>query len=176
MRLEPDEGKLSRPVLRGPGWSDPTRLPDHLQTMSVVKPMLITRKRIIAVGIAVVCLSNLAEAQARRNRKPDPCLDHPHVIRLSPKVLKDRATHQVDPQLPKKCRCEGRAIVQVLVDEDGKVMCARYKHGHPLLRKVALEAAKQWRFRTFELSGVPVKYYGDLELDISEQLVKKPGV
>jgi hypothetical protein len=28
VRLEPDEGKLSRPVLRGPGRSNPARLPD----------------------------------------------------------------------------------------------------------------------------------------------------
>ncbi len=28
MRLEPDEGRLSGPVLRGPGRSNPARLPD----------------------------------------------------------------------------------------------------------------------------------------------------
>jgi len=28
--LEPDEGKLSSPVLRGPGRSNPARLPDRL--------------------------------------------------------------------------------------------------------------------------------------------------
>jgi len=31
VRLEPDEGKLSRPVLRGPGRSNPARLPDWLE-------------------------------------------------------------------------------------------------------------------------------------------------
>ncbi len=36
--LEPDEGKLSSPVLRGPGRSNPTRLPDHFMSTKVSSP------------------------------------------------------------------------------------------------------------------------------------------
>jgi hypothetical protein len=45
--------------------------------------------------------------------------------------------------------------------------------GHPLLRDAALQAARQWRFRTTTLSGVPVKIRGLLQFNfklIDEEL------
>jgi len=97
-------------------------------------------------------------------------------VTVSPKVLKDKAIHSVDIHLPKNCRCEGKIVIHVLVGEDGSVKCARYKEGPPQLKKAALEAVRQWKFASIKLSGVIVEYYGDLELDVSEQADKKDGV
>jgi TonB family protein len=132
------------------------------------------RKQIFAVAVSILCFNILVEAQAPRNNKSDPCLGlgNPHFMRVTPKALKDIATHSVDVQHPKNCRCEGKILVHILVAEDGTVKCAKYKKGNPRLRKAALEAAKQWRFKPLELSGVPVKYFGELELEISEQTGK----
>lgn len=138
--------------------------------------MRMRRERTIAIAIFMVVLSVLAEAQGRRNRRPDPCRHNPHIITVSPKVLKDRATQKVDVRLPKNGHWEGKVAVHMLIDEDGNVLCAWYKQGHPMLRKAVLEAAKQWTFKPFTLSDVPVKFYGDLELDLSERTEKKPSV
>jgi TonB family protein len=132
------------------------------------------RKKIFTVAVSILCFSAFAEAQARRNSKSDPCLGlgNPHIMRVTPKALKDSATHSVDLQLPKNCRCDGKVLVRILVAEDGTVKCAKYKKGHPLLKKAALEAAREWKFKPITLSGVLVTYYGDLEFDVSEQTGK----
>jgi len=134
------------------------------------------RKQILAVTLLVVSLNSFIAAQGHRKRKADPCLDNPHIVTVSPKVLKDRAKHSVDIKLPPNCRCEGRIVIHVLVGEDGTVKCAQYKEGPAQLRKAALEAVRQWKFEPIKLSGVVVKCYGDLELDVSEQTGKKDGV
>lgn len=135
-----------------------------------------TRKKVLTVAISIMCSYIIVEAQARRNSRPEPCPDTHHAVRVMPKVLKDKATNTADIHPPKDCRCEGRVVVHVLVAEDGAVECAKYKEGHPLLRKAALEAVKRWKFKPLKLSGVPVKYHGDLELDIPEQAGKEGGV
>jgi hypothetical protein len=138
--------------------------------------MRLKREIILAVVISILCCNLIVEAQAPGNKKSDSCPDNPRIMQVSPKVLKDRATHSVEIQLPKDCHCTGKVVVRLLVNEDGSVKCARYKEGCSLLRKAALVASRQWMFNPMKLSDTPVKYYGDLEFDISGQTGKKEGV
>jgi hypothetical protein len=135
--------------------------------------MRLRRKTILAVVISILCCNLIVEAQAPENKKSDSCPDSPRIMRVSPKVLKAQATHSVDMQLPKDCHCTGKVVVRLLVSEDGSVKCARYKEGCSLLRKAALVASRQWMFKAMKLSDTPVKYYGDLEFDISGQTGKR---
>jgi protein TonB len=50
--------------------------------------------------------------------------------------------------------------VQVLIDEDGRVISANAVSGHPLLRGAAEQAARGARFSQTLLSGQPVKVSG----------------
>jgi protein TonB len=62
--------------------------------------------------------------------------------------------------IAKAAHASGVVIVQVLIDENGKVISARALSGHPLLLKESVQAAYQARFTSTLLSNQPVKVSG----------------
>ena len=69
------------------------------------------------------------------------------------------------PPIPKQMRIQGRVSVQVLIDEEGRVVSANAVDGHPLLAPAAQRAALQARFKPTLLSGQPVKVSGVITYD-----------
>ncbi len=100
--------------------------------------------------------------------KPEP----PKQIKVSGGVLQGSALNKVQPSYPpiaKAARAAGAVQVQVTISEEGRVIEASVVSGHPLLREAALQAARQWRFKPTELSGVPVKVQGVLTFNFTLQ-------
>jgi len=64
------------------------------------------------------------------------------------------------PAIGKAVRATGTVVVQVVVDESGRVESASAVSGHPLLQQPSVEAARQARFSPTLLSGQPVKVSG----------------
>lgn len=64
------------------------------------------------------------------------------------------------PTIAKTAGAKGEVKVQVLIDENGKVISASTVSGHPLLKATAVQAALQSRFTPTQLSNVPVKVSG----------------
>ena len=62
--------------------------------------------------------------------------------------------------IAKAAGASGMVTVQVLIDEQGKVVSARALSGHPLLQRDAVQAAYQARFTPTLLSKQPVKVSG----------------
>jgi TonB family protein len=88
-----------------------------------------------------------------------------YVQRRQYDTLAGSATRRVEPKYPeeaKKKGIKGGVIVEVKVDEEGKVIAAKALTGHKLLRSAAIEAAKGWRFTPTQLSGKPVKVVGTI--------------
>lgn len=78
-------------------------------------------------------------------------------------VLAGRALYKPEPQYPpvaKAARVQGTVTVEIVVDEEGKVMAAQAESGHPLLQAAAVKAAREWRFSPTLLDGKPVKVLG----------------
>jgi TonB family protein len=78
-------------------------------------------------------------------------------------VLNYKAVHLPKPVYPPiaiSVRASGRVVVQVTIDESGKVISARAISGHPLLQAAAVQAAYGARFSPTQLSGQPVKVTG----------------
>jgi protein TonB len=102
---------------------------------------------------------------------PEPTAP-PKKITVSGGVLQGSAINRVQPPYPpiaKAARAAGAVQVQVTIGEDGRVIEASVVSGHPLLRDAALQAARQWRFKPTELSGVPVKVQGVLTFNFTLQ-------
>ncbi len=60
-----------------------------------------------------------------------------------------QAMHKADAIYPKEAAekgVEGRVVVEITVNEQGEVADARVKDGPELLRRAAIDAARQWRF------------------------------
>jgi Ca-activated chloride channel family protein len=78
-------------------------------------------------------------------------------------VLNGRAVNLPKPVYPtgaKNAHVEGIVTVEVLLDEEGKVISARAIDGSSFLRQAAVDAARQARFSPTVLSGQPVKVSG----------------
>jgi protein TonB len=66
------------------------------------------------------------------------------------------------PPIAKSAHAAGTVVVQVTIDETGKVISAKAVSGHPLLQQAAVQAAYQARFSPTQLSGQPVKVTGQI--------------
>lgn len=73
------------------------------------------------------------------------------------------------PQIARQMRIQGRVSVQVLIDEDGRVISATALDGHPLLAPAAQKAALQAKFSPTTLGGQPVKVSGVITYDFKIQ-------
>ncbi len=94
---------------------------------------------------------------------PPPPTPKPKPKTVSGGVLNGKATSLPKPAYPaaaKAVRASGSVSVQVLIDENGRVVSASAVSGHPLLRQAAVSAAQGARFSPTLLSGQPVKVSG----------------
>jgi TonB family protein len=71
------------------------------------------------------------------------------------------------PEFARRSRTGGLVEVEVVVDENGKVISARALAGPPSLRDVAIQAAYKARFSPTKLSGQPVKITGKINYNFT---------
>lgn len=71
------------------------------------------------------------------------------------------------PETARRMRQSGLVQVEVVVDENGKVISARAMSGPSTLRDVAVEAAYRARFSPTKLSGQPVKVTGQINYNFT---------
>lgn len=86
----------------------------------------------------------------------------PKILRVS-EILNSKAMNLPKPpypQMAKIARVQGKVVVQVLIDESGKVISAKALDGPPLLIVESQRAAFQARFSPTLINGQPVKVSG----------------
>jgi TonB family protein len=87
----------------------------------------------------------------------------PKQIALPSSIISSKAIYKPVPIYPiiaKQARAAGVVTVEILVDEQGRVISAQATGGPPLLREAARLAALQARFTPTQLNGQPVKVSG----------------
>jgi protein TonB len=90
--------------------------------------------------------------------KPTP----PAVLKIS-RVLNSQAIELPKPAYPpmaRTIRLQGVVAVQVLIDENGKVISAKAVSGHPILVPEAVRAALRARFSPTTIGDKAVKVSG----------------
>lgn len=108
--------------------------------------------------------SNTVDPTAFRvESEPPPPAPRPLLKPVSGGVLNGTAINLPSPYYPenaRRLRMAGVVVVDVVVDETGKVISATAASGPPALRDVAVQAALKARFSPTKLSGQPVKVSG----------------
>ncbi|HEX8748298.1 MAG TPA: VWA domain-containing protein, partial [Pyrinomonadaceae bacterium] len=85
-------------------------------------------------------------------------------------VLNGKALSLPKPDYPAAARAlgaNGTVVVEVTVDETGKVIAARAVSGHVMLRPAAAAAARQARFAPTLLAGQPVRVTGTINYNFA---------
>ena len=91
---------------------------------------------------------------------------------ISGGVLNAKAISLPEPVYPPAARAvhaSGTVVVQVTVDENGKVISANAVSGHPLLKASAVAAAREARFLPTKLSGKLVRVTGTITYDFEPE-------
>ena len=91
---------------------------------------------------------------------------------LSGGVLNGKAVNLPKPVYPLAARSAGMGgtvVVEVLIDESGKVVSARAISGPTMLRGACVDAARQARFSPTVLSGQPVKVSGVIHYNFAQR-------
>ena len=138
-------------------------------TKSMALPSLTPRKTLTAdsnVGAQLVAsnANSTASPSVRVDSEP-PAAPAPRPILkpVSGGVLNGTAISLPSPSYPetaRRLRMTGVVVVQVVVDETGKVISAEVLSGPSLLKDAAVQAALRARFSPTKLSGQPVKVSG----------------
>jgi TonB family protein len=84
------------------------------------------------------------------------------VTRLKPDELKARIISCAAPHLAGNMDASGTVFVEIVVDNDGRVQCARPITGEPIISRPALEAVKKWRFTPLRVNGSSQPFAGFL--------------
>lgn len=108
-----------------------------------------------------------SQAEASQTSEPQPAATAKQV---SGGVLNGKALSLPKPEYPASARSAGASgvvVVEVTVDETGKVVAARAISGPPMLKAVAVAAARQARFAPTKLSGQPVKVTGTINYNFA---------
>jgi TonB family protein len=94
------------------------------------------------------------------NPEPNASAQKPKRIRVGGAVASAHLVHQVTPDYPKdakKQHIEGTVLLHVTIAKDGTVENLAYVSGPPELTPSAMEAVKQWRYKSTLLNGEPVE-------------------
>ncbi len=89
---------------------------------------------------------------------------------ISGGVLNGKAVSLPKPVYPpaaRSARASGVVVVEVVIDEAGKVIAAKATSGHMLLKQAAVQAAQGARFSPTLLSGQPVKISGEINYNFA---------
>src|SRR5262249_20863943 len=89
----------------------------------------------------------------------------PAVIRTSGGVLQGQGWSRVEAAEPLAARSNhktGQVLVEITIDECGRVVDSRALTGPPELRESAARAARGWLFAQTKLDSIPVKVIGTI--------------
>jgi TonB family protein len=134
--------------------------------------------------VLILAISSVTAAQPyASNSKPLCTTDQPlHADRegkpiwLDTNSLLRNAMHCTAPKMPdmaRSLRVEGYVSVDILVNDTGKVSCARLVRGDPLFASSAINAVKGWRFRPIRRDGKAVWFFGHLRFHFSTGGISK---
>ena len=110
--------------------------------------------------------SNPSNSRVQMDSEPPPSATPKPILRpISGGILNGAAVNLPPPMYPdtaKRMRTSGVVIVEVVIDESGKVISATAGCGPATLREAARQAAMRARFSPTKLSGQPVKVFGTI--------------
>jgi TonB family protein len=169
--LQPNGSPVSNSAVTGAAVQTPKPV-DSNSAAALPPRTSIDNLKLSAVTPPTVNLRSIAEETNRRVvvANSEPPTPRPLMKPVSGGVLNGKAISlpaPVYPEFARRSRTGGLVEVEVVVDENGKVISARALAGPPSLRDVAVQAAYKAHFSPTKLSGQPVKITGKINYNFT---------
>lgn len=90
----------------------------------------------------------------------DPHSPPPNRVRVSQSIEAALTVKKVPPEYPQSAkdqRIQGSVVLKVIVDKEGNVATVELISGHPAPAPAAIQAVKQWKYRSYLLNQRPVE-------------------
>jgi TonB family protein len=155
---------------------DPNHVPDNIGTKGTTVPPIVPGAVLTGRNLnpppidtgnsgCLTCNGNGSAPVVKLDdeKPPPPTPVKPQTQKLPSYVLASKAVSLPQPPYPPMARqihLQGQVNVQILVDEQGKVISAQAVSGNSMLTSAARDAALRARFTPTILSGQPVKVQG----------------
>ena len=78
-----------------------------------------------------------------------------------------RRVEPVYPEIAIRAGIQGIVIIQVVVDETGRVAEVRVVSGHPILAAAARTAVEQWAYSPTSVDGRPISIIGTVSVNFT---------
>jgi protein TonB len=154
--------------------NDPSKVPDHPGTVAskdppVTGPVRLSNRNVDPPSIGLTNSGNCVTCTGTtpvvrvEETAPAPAVVKPKTQTVTSSMLIAKVVSLPKPSYPpmaRQIRVFGPVSVQIVVDEQGKVISAQPVSGHPLLVSAAKEAALHARFTATVLNGQAVKVQG----------------
>src|SRR6476620_7464118 len=88
---------------------------------------------------------------------PAVAQDSPVTINVPEETMQKLVIHKVKPDVPAEpgMRIEVTVVLDAIIGKRGSIESLQMVSGHPMLVPAALGAVKQWRYRPYEVNGIP---------------------
>jgi TonB family protein len=94
----------------------------------------------------------------------------PQRVRVPPGVMGGLLVSKVRPEYPpdaKQARIQGTVLLQTTIDKEGNVSNIQLISGHPLLVPAAIDAVRQWKYKSYLLNGQPVEVETQIQVNFA---------
>jgi TonB family protein len=84
--------------------------------------------------------------------------------------MQRRVIHRVDPVVAPEpgMRLHGTVVLKAVISKSGAIESLEMVSGHPMLVPAALDSVKQWRYRPYEVNGIPVRAETTVRVEFSD--------
>jgi len=88
---------------------------------------------------------------------PAVAQDSPETITVPEETMQKLVIHKVKPLVRAETESptQGTVVWNAIISEAGNIESLQMVSGHPMLVPAALRAVKQWRYRPYEVNGIP---------------------
>jgi TonB family protein len=112
--------------------------------------------------IAKVTFNFVLTTEDQQGISPDlaPATDFPQHVRVSETVMQGLIVSKVSPEYPATAKAnhiKGIVILAIVIGKDGTVTDVQVVSGPPEIAGASVDAARQWRYRPYQLLGRPVE-------------------
>ena len=118
--------------------------------------------KVCGVVLLASCCLSLAVGQDRTELQNVP-----------EEAMQKLLVHRVDAVRPADVNVQGEVVLNAVISKTGEIESLRVVSGHPMLVPAALESAKQWKYRPYEVNGIATTVETTIRFEFSNNSVPR---